>query len=84
LFFNKIPDHIDAFVASWHEFEISIVLVIGFFHSLLFHVCVYWDWHLPKCCFSNPKSVPPLGTRRRVFGKWPQSLGTPLVPRISV
>jgi len=54
LFFNKILDHIDAFVASWLEFKISIVLEIGFFHLLLFHLCVYWNWHLLKCCFSNP------------------------------
>jgi len=36
LFFNEIPEHIDTFFASWHEFKISVVLEIGFFDSLVF------------------------------------------------
>ena len=47
LFFDEIPEHIDAFVASWHEFKISVILEIGFFHSPFFHLCVYWNyWNL--------------------------------------
>jgi len=46
LFFNEIPEHIDAFVASWHEFKISVLLEIGFFHLLFFCSCIYWNWHL--------------------------------------
>jgi hypothetical protein len=33
LFFNTIPEHIDAFVPSWHEFKNSVAVEIGLLHS---------------------------------------------------
>jgi hypothetical protein len=33
LFFNIIPEHIDAFVPFWHEFKNSFAAEIGILHS---------------------------------------------------
>jgi hypothetical protein len=38
LFLSTVPDHIDAFVLTWHEFKNSVAVQIGFLHSQPFTI----------------------------------------------